>query len=99
MALPSGVNEGSLASIPNVLKPAPPSTAELIEVYIDAFRSMGTSEEQLRADRLRFESDSAFFDEWVVRIHEWHVDPLAHLQEMRDSGRMALALGPDLELE
>lgn len=82
-----------------VLQPPPPTIAELVEVFIDSLALQGANNRQLTEERLRLQRDAAYFDEWVLRIHEWHSDPLAHLQEMRNSGYMDYLLGPDLEIE
>jgi hypothetical protein len=52
----------------------------------DAFALMGESDAQLMRRRMRLQSDAAYFDEWIIRIHDWHGDVLTHLQQMRDDG-------------
>jgi hypothetical protein len=92
-------SDSSAAPAGMTLSPAPPTIAELIEVVIDSFALMGASPAQLMANRLRLQREPAYFEEWVVRIHEWHSSPIEHLQRMRDDGYMDFLLGPDFEIE
>ena len=93
------VRAASEEELHGMLGLAPATSEELVELVLHAFADMGASPASLHESRLRLIYDPAFYEEWVVRIEEWHENPMEHLQVLRDSGLMAKLLGPDLEIE